>query len=297
MDLLAYWRFDNYHRDLDEGAGFHFNSKQSRLHSAMKVGDTLWLFTRLIGQSGHSEFRIVAKLVIRAKTINPPTYKYGPFRIWGDLQASQYYRVRLNKMDDAFELLRLTPLDSGSFKGCERTNLAQAAQTIRGLKPEASKLLDAFCEQMPIETRAKAVADEAKLEKAYAGDLDQLQLILREEHIGVSDEKKAELLGSYSRNRQLVADLNEFYAGRCQLCGFDSPSVYSVESAEAHHVIYRSRGGPDEMENLVLLCPTHHTVVHRADATFDYARLHFIFSNGRVEPLGINKHLKSRVLN
>lgn len=297
MDLLAYWRIDNYRRDLDEGAGFHFNSKQPRLHSAMNIGDTLWLFTRLIGESGRSEYRIVAKLFIRAKTINPPSYKYGPFRVWGDLQASQYYRVRLDQMDDAFELLRLLPLNSGSFKDCNRSNLAQATQTLRGLKPDAAKLLNAFCEQLPIEVRAKAVADEAKLEKAYAGNLDELHVILQEEHVGVSEKKKTELLGSYPRNRQLVADLNEFYDGRCQLCAFDSPSIYSVESAEAHHIIYRSRGGPDEMENLVLLCPNHHTVIHRADANFDYRKLHFIFPNGRVEPLGLNKHLKPRILN
>lgn len=41
MHLLAYWRWDNYLRDLDEGAGFNFNSKQPRLHSAIDVGETL----------------------------------------------------------------------------------------------------------------------------------------------------------------------------------------------------------------------------------------------------------------
>ena len=39
MHLLAYWRLDNYLRDLDEGAGFNFNSKQSRLHSAIEPGE------------------------------------------------------------------------------------------------------------------------------------------------------------------------------------------------------------------------------------------------------------------
>ena len=34
MDLLAHWRFDNYQRDLEAGAGIHFNSNQSRLHTA-----------------------------------------------------------------------------------------------------------------------------------------------------------------------------------------------------------------------------------------------------------------------
>ena len=44
-DLLAYWRYDNYKRDLEEGAGFNFNSNQPRLHSAIALGDSLWLVT------------------------------------------------------------------------------------------------------------------------------------------------------------------------------------------------------------------------------------------------------------
>src|SRR5262249_40071060 len=48
MHLLAYWRRDNYVRDLDEGAGFNFNSGQPRLHTEIEVGENLWLWTRLL---------------------------------------------------------------------------------------------------------------------------------------------------------------------------------------------------------------------------------------------------------
>jgi hypothetical protein len=47
--------------------------------------------------------------------------------------------------------------------------------------------------------------------------------------------------------------------------------------------------------NLVLLCPNHHTVVHKTDATFDYSRLTFCFPNSRTEPLCLNSHLSPRV--
>ena len=215
MDALAYWRFDNYRCDLDDGAGFHFNSKQSRLHTVLNLGETLWLFTRVVGESGLSEYRILAKLVIRAKTINPPNYKYGPFRVWGDFKHSQYFQAAASTEQDAFELLRVLPLDSGSFGQCERSSLAQAAQTIRGFKPEASRLLQAFCDQLPVEPRAMAVADEMKLERALTAEPTQLVRILEEEHRGVSASRREELSASYSRNRQLVAELNRMYDGRC----------------------------------------------------------------------------------
>ncbi|MCY3023394.1 MAG: HNH endonuclease [Planctomycetota bacterium] len=291
MDLLAYWRIDNYRRDLDEGAGFHFNSKQPRLHSAINTGQTLWLFTRIVGGSGLSEYRILAKLIVCAKTINPPSYKYGPFRVWADLSLSEYYRATVDPKHDAYELLRLIPLASGSFRECDRTSLARAAQSIRALHPKASILLQAFCQQIPIETRAHAVLDERQLETAYQSTQAELKLLLKDEALAYSPERRAGLLSSYPRNRQLVADVNQLYCGRCQLCGFDSPTIYGVEAAQAHHIIYRSRGGPDSLENLVLACPNHHTVIHQTEAKFDYARLHFIFPNGRVEPLCINEHL------
>ena len=39
MDLMAYWRWDNYINDLNEGARFNFNSNQSRLHWAIEKCD------------------------------------------------------------------------------------------------------------------------------------------------------------------------------------------------------------------------------------------------------------------
>jgi hypothetical protein len=67
-DLLAYWRYDNYKRDLEGGAGFNFNSNQPRLHSAVSLGDSLWLIT---GRPGLAYY-VVARLVVRSKTFNPP---------------------------------------------------------------------------------------------------------------------------------------------------------------------------------------------------------------------------------
>src|ERR1041384_6326776 len=85
MHMLAYWRLDNYLRDLDEGAGFNFNSRQARLHSAIEPGETLWLFTVV---KNPPRYFLVAKLVVRSKTVNPPESKYGDYRVWGDLKLS-----------------------------------------------------------------------------------------------------------------------------------------------------------------------------------------------------------------
>src|SRR5437016_11885229 len=110
MHLLAYWRLDNYLRDLDEGAGFNFNSRQARLQSAIEPGETLWLFTvvknppRFTVVKNPPRFFVVAKLVVRSKTMNPPAFKYGDYRVWGDLKRSRYFKLRAEEQaDEAFE--------------------------------------------------------------------------------------------------------------------------------------------------------------------------------------------------
>lgn len=297
MHLLAFWRFDNYRRDLDAGAGFHFNSRDSRLHSVLNSGDSLWILTRIDDRVHRNGYRLAAKLVIRAKIINAPGYKYGPYRVWGDLDASVYFKIRETPADDVFELLRGLPLESGSFADYDRLTIGHAYQSKRALTEEANHLLAEFANHLEAEPRARLVPDERQLEAAVLHGDNELGKILDERSSGISRERREELRAARPRNRQLVADLYQLYAGRCQLCAFDSETIYNTATSEAHHIHYLSRGGEDAMENLALVCPNHHTVIHTTDARFDYAKLAFFFPNGRVEPLCLNTHLSSRALN
>jgi 5-methylcytosine-specific restriction endonuclease McrA len=143
--------------------------------------------------------------------------------------------------------------------------------------------------------RAYQVVDETKLERVYsAGSESQLDLLLNDTALGYAESTKADIKDGYDRNRKLVHELHDLYKGRCQVTGHDSPVLYGVPTAEAHHMVYRSRGGADSLENMVLLSPNIHSSVHAADAKFDYGRLAFIFPNGRVEPVVLNEHLVRR---
>src|SRR5690606_29106376 len=44
----------------------------------------------------------------------------------------------------------------------------------------------------------------------------------------------------------------------CRFPGCDAPAQWT----DAHHVIWRSKGGPTQLDNLVLLCRRCHTRVH-----------------------------------
>lgn len=42
---------------------------------------------------------------------------------------------------------------------------------------------------------------------------------------------------------------------RCRKCG-------TARNVEAHHIVYRSQGGSNDLTNLILLCNRCHAVVH-----------------------------------
>lgn len=46
--------------------------------------------------------------------------------------------------------------------------------------------------------------------------------------------------------------------GRCVLCG--------GPAAEVHHIVYRSHGGTNDLDNLACLCLTCHRLAHGVDA-------------------------------
>src|SRR4051812_21299257 len=88
MHLLYFWRGDNYRRDLDFGVGFHLNQGNPVLHQ-INIGESLWAFTRKVD----GRYALAAELVISAKTINPHGFRYGNYRVWGDLRRSRYFSV------------------------------------------------------------------------------------------------------------------------------------------------------------------------------------------------------------
>src|SRR3954466_3620744 len=48
---------------------------------------------------------------------------------------------------------------------------------------------------------------------------------------------------------------------QCQLCG-------AREQLEVHHIIFRSRGGDDSLENLITVCRSCHEMAHRQPGAF-----------------------------
>ena len=233
VHLLYFWRGDNYRRDLDYGVGFHLNQANPILHQ-IGIGESLWAFTR----STSGRYALAAELVISAKTMNPRGFRYGSYRAWGDLRLSRYFRI--DGQPDISTLIRSLAVQAEadvigrSFQG-------KAA--VRAIGDADHVQLRSYAEVLPLEPRARLLPEERLEALLLAGDEDAVARLLRDEPAGIAEERRRYLMSEVvRRDRDLVHQLRDLYAGECQICAWAPRRHYQAELCEAHHVRWLSRG-------------------------------------------------------
>lgn len=280
MPLLYYWRADNYARDLDEGVAYHLNQASARLHS-IPINDSLWAFTRRPDKT----YVLAAELVVTAHTRNPPGYRYGPYRIWGHRKRSRYFAT--DRSPSAAPVIRRTSLQPAA-KALGRCFQGLAA--VRAITAADDAMLRAFAKDLPLEPRASPLNEEA-LEQAWRDeDVTAIDRLVGDRRIGLSKNRRAQLRTAPRRRRDLVIHLRQLYGGRCQVCRWRPDAALEVTVCECHHVQWLSRGGEDSLENLCLLCPNHHRLIHALDAPFDFQQGAFMLGEKTRLPLALRAH-------
>lgn len=74
------------------------------------------------------------------------------------------------------------------------------------------------------------------------------------ENVGAKGKIKSPIItGISQQNQKKFGKIYERFGGRCFVCGFSS-------CVEICHIKPRYLGGSDEMDNLLLLCPNHHSM-------------------------------------
>jgi 5-methylcytosine-specific restriction enzyme A len=94
-------------------------------------------------------------------------------------------------------------------------------------------------------------------------------------------------------NRAIGNSLKELYDYNCQLCGNNFSRKYDVEIVEAHHIVPFTVSLNNDADNIIVLCPNHHTTVHKAEPIFDKKKLFYVYRNGFKEQVALNHHLNS----
>ena len=92
-------------------------------------------------------------------------------------------------------------------------------------------------------------------------------------------------------NRKIGENLKLLYGYRCQLCGQLIGEEFGSHIAEAHHIDYFVKSLNNDASNQLIVCPNHHSIIHDTNPTFDRRSKLYRYSNGKEQPLVLNRHL------
>jgi predicted HNH restriction endonuclease len=64
-------------------------------------------------------------------------------------------------------------------------------------------------------------------------------------------------------NHKARMSVKALLGGVCLICQWP-------HHAEVHHIVAKAKGGSDEIENLIILCPNHHWLADRGELAPEY---------------------------
>ncbi len=94
-------------------------------------------------------------------------------------------------------------------------------------------------------------------------------------------------------DRSIGEDLKKLYDFRCQICGENFAKPHNQRIVQVHHIIQFVRSMNNDYDNLMVTCPNHHSVIHKANPIFDRQALKLTYQNGYHETLVLDRHLKA----
>lgn len=89
----------------------------------------------------------------------------------------------------------------------------------------------------------------------------------------------------------ILRDLKILYGYRCQVCGQYIGEKYDSNLIHAHHIEYFTKSLNNNTNNIMILCPNHHGIIHDKNPEYNPQEKTFLYPNGYKEGLKLNLHL------
>lgn len=92
-------------------------------------------------------------------------------------------------------------------------------------------------------------------------------------------------------SRAIGDALKKSYGYRCQICGQYIGEPYGSNLIHAHHIEPFTKSLNNNADNILIVCPNHHGIIHDRNPKFDPKKKTYTYPNGFVEGLKVNWHL------
>lgn len=134
-----------------------------------------------------------------------------------------------------------------------------------------------------------ATYDDRKIITEFSEE--EIERIINQQDLNARVVQKSKISNTRVFDNSIQKSLKKLYQYRCQICGATATVMYGVDVSEAHHIDYFTRSANNNPANIIILCPDHHRIVHKAKAVFNYNMHQFEYENAKVDTLMYNLHL------
>lgn len=98
---------------------------------------------------------------------------------------------------------------------------------------------------------------------------EEIEQILNFKDTGAGIKEKYLLYKGRVYNTSIIKQLKILYQGKCQICGEQPFKERNINISEVHHIRYFSLSCNNDIDNLIVLCPNHHRLIHKLNPEFD----------------------------
>ncbi len=120
---------------------------------------------------------------------------------------------------------------------------------------------------------------------------EEIERIINQHDLNSRIVQKTKSTNTRVFDSNIQKSLKKLYQYRCQICGATATVMYGVDVSEAHHIDYFTKSANNNPGNIIILCPDHHRIVHKAKAIFNSDLHQFEYENAKVDTLMYNLHL------
>lgn len=93
-------------------------------------------------------------------------------------------------------------------------------------------------------------------------------------------------------DRSIGDSLKRLYDFHCQMTGERIGDKYNELVVEAHHIIPFTTSLNNDTSNIIIVSPSYHRIIHVARPEWDPDEKAFIYANGQIDKLLLNRHLR-----
>lgn len=92
----------------------------------------------------------------------------------------------------------------------------------------------------------------------------------------------------------IIQNLKTLYSGKCQICGKNPFAPLDINICEAHHIDAFSKSKNNDANNIMIVCPNHHKMIHLLNLQFDPDRMAFVKNDSVVLSVLFDLHLDKK---